>query len=315
MANQPPPVRPWFRLGSVGRPAPPTAPAPPAPEPVRPPMPRPAFLPIAQTAPPPAAAPPQETVAPRPPPIAPSGTSVPGVASLPTSPVETIPTATAAPPKTKPTAPPPSSLVLPPAKLKSQAENEPQFPPEAVQKTVLVQKTIEKPKGWSNGDSHKGIGVTNGNQESYKGGETNGNGKKLLSDSDKRSVITITGENRGAVMELIQSPQKHGFEGKPHHLQKKGNSTNKGEELHNYSSSSSSSSDAEDGKHKKKDKDLKSKAKPMHAYVNSNVQGVNSSLVYNSTCDFHDPGVRLTLPRKLNGGGEGGNGGGNGKNK
>lgn len=166
---------------------------------------------------------------------------------------------------------------------------------------MLVQKKIENPKAWFNGE--------HGNRDAET--KEKGHRKKFSSDSDESGmrVITITGENRGAVMELISnSSNKHGFHGTPHHLHKKGNgnSAKTGEESHSDTSSSS-----EDGKGKKKMKEKggKSKAKPMSAYLNSNVQGVNSSIMFNSTCHHHDPGVHLTLLRKPAHGGGGGGGG------
>ncbi|WCJ18515.1 hypothetical protein M5689_000860 [Euphorbia peplus] len=78
--------------------------------------------------------------------------------------------------KLKPTAPPPSPLILPPAKMKS----DPEIPQEVEQKRVLVQKTSStghnKPKTRTNGsppekffgDTHKsGIGHS-GQKETLK---------------------------------------------------------------------------------------------------------------------------------------------------
>ncbi|XP_022760008.1 proteoglycan 4-like [Durio zibethinus] len=218
-------------------------------------------------------------------------------------------------PKIKPpTAPPPSPLTLPPPQLKAQAELEPKIPVEAEQKTVLIQKTIDKPKGWLFGASQKDLGDTrrpgiplNGQKEPSKDGEKKekDHGKKFSSDSEDGGmrVITIAGENKGAFMELIKSPQKNGFQGSPHRLQKKVNSSKTGSDGSDYQSYSSGEEGDRKMKDKSKSKSNTSKTTPMNAYMNSNVQGVNNSIVYNSSCTHHDPGVHLSLHRKPTGGG------------
>ncbi|KAJ4728061.1 vegetative cell wall protein gp1-like [Melia azedarach] len=210
-------------------------------------------------------------------------------------------------PKIKPTAPPPSPLILPPPQLQSRTEHEPKIPAETEQKTVLVQKTTEKPKTWLNGtgrhndfgESHKHSVGHHGKHEVSNeifGKKEKGHRKKFLSDSDDvgMRVITIAGENKGAFMEVIKSPLKHSFDGNSHTVQQKGNAKTE-TEWHSFSSSS------EEGKSKKKDKSSKQKAMhspPMDAFMNSNVQGVNNSIVFNSSCSHHDPGVHLSLSRK-----------------
>ncbi|XWS32004.1 hypothetical protein CRYUN_Cryun23aG0123500 [Craigia yunnanensis] len=335
MSNQPAPTRPWFRLASISRPAtqapirtPEPAPAPPRPATVRP-----AFRPAVQAQPPPTQ--PQATTAAPPTAISDSTSSAkkaPTTTSVTSSPTQkpasstttrvpspkasttTVKPAIQSPiqsPKIKPpTAPPPSPLTLPPPQLRAQADLEPKIPVEAEQKTVLVQKTIDKTKGWLFGDPQKDLGDTrnasiplNGQKEPSKDGETKekGHGKKFSSDSEDTGmrVITIAGENKGAFMELIRSPHKNGFRGSPHRLQKRANSsrTGSGSDDQSYSSSS------EEGDLKTKDKSNTSKTMPMNAFINSNVQGVNNSIVYNSSCTHHDPGVHLSFHRKPTGGG------------
>lgn len=116
-------------------------------------------------------------------------------------------------------------------------------------------------------------------------------------------VITIAGENKGAFMEVIRSPnKKHVFEGNPQYLNKSGNHKSYGNEWGSHSSSSSS---GEEG-NPKKDKSHKERSMlspPMSTFMNSNVQGVNNSIVYNSSCTHHDPGVHLAMSRKPSGGG------------
>lgn len=81
-----------------------------------------------------------------------------------------------------------------------------------------------------------------------------------------QGLITISGENKGAVMEIQQSPSKtHGIG--------KGNRSN----------------------NSKKHKDNIGGNLPMDGFVNSNVQIVNGSVVYNSSETHHDPGVHLSL--------------------
>ncbi|OIW17234.1 hypothetical protein TanjilG_02523 [Lupinus angustifolius] len=200
-------------------------------------------------------------------------------------------------PRLKPTAPPPSPLILPP----SQFNSETKIPKEAEQKTVLVQKTVEKPKQWLNGNG------TELHRESWNHGkgkdiETNeiGYHKKvsaLDSEGSGMKVITIAGENRGAYMELVHSHKQH----EPKYLHKKGNDSSKingdGVESEGLSSGGEESSGRKDKNHKGKT----TSSFPMAAYMNSNVQCVNNSLLYHASCSHHDPGVRLTLSKKPHG--------------
>ncbi|OIW02289.1 hypothetical protein TanjilG_11183 [Lupinus angustifolius] len=105
------------------------------------------------------------------------------------------------------------------------------------------------------------------------------NHRKVLDseDYDKRA-ITISGENKGAYMKIIQPSNK------PNYLHKNGNS--KDYELEGL------------GNANRKDKSQKERtlfSPPMALYVNSNVQGVNNSVLYHTTCSTHDPGVHLSL--------------------
>ncbi|KAK7397454.1 hypothetical protein VNO78_18626 [Psophocarpus tetragonolobus] len=286
MAN-PPPVRPWFRLASIR--------ATPAPVPAQEPRTT-LGLPAFRTASAPSS--PQTKPQPQPTPDPSSQPNRFSSSSLPTSPVHKATVSTSPPtpthvpvsspthsPKTiqhspnnhnqKPTSPPPSPLALPPSQLGTQ----PKIPDQPEPKTVLVHRSIDRPKPrHSPTESHK-----------------NHHGKHLSeSKEDSGSglrVITIAGENRGAYMELTQSPKKQ--EGK--YLQKKGNSNI------NVDGVESESSSAEDGHVNKKEKNQKatnSSSFPMSAYMNSNVQCVNNSLLYHTSCSHHDPGVRLSLSKK-----------------
>ncbi|KAG5251666.1 proteoglycan [Salix suchowensis] len=195
-------------------------------------------------------------------------------------------------PKRRSTAPPPSPLTLPPSQVKSYADPmEPKIPLVAEQKTVLVQKTIDKPKVARDPQRDFTESLSSGiarlaKQENAKDVQTRekGNRKKNSSDSEDvgMKVITIAGENKGAFMEVIRSPKKQVFEGTSHFLHKKGNPKSEG-------SDSSKSQRKSNG------------AIPLSAFVNSNVQGVNNSIAYNSSCSHHDPGVHVSLSRKPSG--------------
>lgn len=205
---------------------------------------------------------------------------------------------------------PPSPLTLPPSQFKTREEHSNKIPVEAEPKAVLVQKTVDVPKPWHNGNgelhkenqnhsngefhrqtqnhsnsSHHGKHIT------VKGRETSKEKKFLDSEDSGMRVITIAGENRGAYMELVQSQKKH----QPNYLHKKGNS------IKVDGGESESSSAADEGKINKKDKNNKGRTKssiPVAAYMNSNVQCVNNSLLYHASCSHHDPGVRLSLSKK-----------------
>jgi hypothetical protein len=111
-------------------------------------------------------------------------------------------------------------------------------------------------------------------------------------------VITIAGENKGAVMEILRSPQGNKTGGSGTHSSRVSHGT--GEKGRRLQSSSSSSSDEGEGK-KKTTKNVPNKGNsnlPMKAFMNSNVQMINNSIVYNSTASHHDPGVHLKISRK-----------------
>ncbi|KAK7243836.1 hypothetical protein RIF29_38648 [Crotalaria pallida] len=101
-------------------------------------------------------------------------------------------------------------------------------------------------------------------------------------------VITIAGENRGAYMELVHSQKK---KHEPNSLHKKSGNGSKIIGDGGVESEGSSSNE---------DKNYKGRTKssfPMAAYMNSNVQCVNNSLLFHASCSHHDPGVRLTDSR------------------
>ncbi|KAE8660526.1 hypothetical protein F3Y22_tig00116951pilonHSYRG00335 [Hibiscus syriacus] len=159
-------------------------------------------------------------------------------------------------PKTKP------PTGRPPFQLKAQAEIEPK---------KIHAEAEQKPKGWLFGGTRKAPSK-----------ESEAKGKKNSSESEDAGmrIITITGDNKGAFMEINQSSHhKNGFQGSLYLLE-------------------SGSSSREAGDQKMKGKSNSSKTMPMNAFINSNVQGINNSIVYNSSCVCHDPGVHLTLYTK-----------------
>lgn len=161
---------------------------------------------------------------------------------------------------------------------------------------MLVQTSSEKPKSWFNGTGNH---FDETHKPSSYAKNANVHRKQFSSDSDETGmrVITIAGENKGAVMEVIKSPLKHSFDGNPHTLHNKGSLKTQSDRTGCYSFSSSS-----DEEKSKKDKNHKAKAAMlsprMGAFMNSNVQGVNNSIVFDSSCTHHDPGVHLSLSRK-----------------
>ncbi|KAL2486037.1 Uncharacterized protein Adt_30793 [Abeliophyllum distichum] len=185
--------------------------------------------------------------------------------------------------------PPPSPLTLPPSQIKADSERESKTPTKFEQKDVLVQDTIEKlPKLMPTNTQNSSI-ASNGRRELTK------DPNKKISDSEKMgmSVITLAGENKGAVMELSPHKKNHSTTN-PHSLHKNTHYTklwNEGEK---------SSSD-EEGR-SKNNKATAMQSPPMTAYVNSNVQGVNNSIFFNGSSTHQNPGVHLSINRKSNGG-------------
>lgn len=159
--------------------------------------------------------------------------------------------------------------------------------PKIEQKSVLVQETIDKPTKMHN--AHNSGVAGNWKREPTKKDKSTG-GKKLLSDSEDfgMRVITLAGENKGAVMELTTSHKKT----HSHNLDEK--------KKNGKSGFQSNSESGEEGKHND-DKEAKAvQSQPMTAFLNSNVQGVNNSILFNATCRFNDPGIHLSLTRKAN---------------
>ncbi|KAL7588743.1 hypothetical protein Lser_V15G36385 [Lactuca serriola] len=178
---------------------------------------------------------------------------------------------------------PPSPLALP----------SPQLKPEYEQKTMVVQETKEIPKNLDkgfNGDIRRHLG--NWGTRNSKKPETSKKHSQSHSDSEDGGmrIITIAGENKGAIMELSPFGKKtHNFGDNPHRLHMKKDSPTASQLSDGEKSGSNS-----DGKSKA----IKSKSQLMSAVMNSNVQGVNNSILYNCSTSHHDPGVHLSLSRK-----------------
>ncbi|KAG6663717.1 hypothetical protein CIPAW_02G043000 [Carya illinoinensis] len=101
-------------------------------------------------------------------------------------------------------------------------------------------------------------------------------------------VITIAGENKGSFVKVIQSSKKREVVHK---------NENPKTESHGNDWENSTSSDEAVG-NLKKDKSHKGKvtsSMPMRAFVSRNVQSINNSILYNSSCTHNDPGVHLDL--------------------
>ncbi|CAA2986387.1 Hypothetical predicted protein [Olea europaea subsp. europaea] len=194
-------------------------------------------------------------------------------------------------PKPKPVAPPPSPFTLPPSQLKLDSKRESEIPTKVDQKDVLVQETIEKFPKLMQSNSHNSSIAPNGKKESPKAKVPN----KKTSDSEKlgMSMITLAGDNKGAVMELSPSRNKNYSITNPQSLHKNGNLAKpEGEK-------SSSHEEGRSNKEKNK-KAMAMQSPPTTAYVNSNVQGVNNSIFFNSSSTHQNPGVHLSINRKAN---------------
>ncbi|KAF5451787.1 hypothetical protein F2P56_026859 [Juglans regia] len=269
--------RPLFRLPTIF--ARPTAPVDPIPNPApalepRPPMLRPASIrPLAGTFQQPRS---QE---PTPRPSAVVSPAARGTAPLTPEPPKTIePIVQTLPqsPKPKPTTPPPSALTILSSQLQSQCQLEQKIQMEVQQKDVVVQiKTIGKEE----------VSKENETKETVKS-----SCKNILNlEEVGMRVITIAGENKGAFMKLIQSSKKHEV------VHKNENPKTKS---HGNDWESTSSDKAVGNLKKNKSHEGKvTSSMPKRAFVNSNVQCVNNSILYNCSCTHHDPGVHLALSR------------------
>ncbi|KAL2468816.1 extensin-like [Forsythia ovata] len=210
--------------------------------------------------------------------------------------IKPLETTTVQSPKTKAASRPPSPLTLPPTQAKTESAHETMIPSEVEQKSVLVQETIGDSKVMLNAHDD---GIPSSEKRELKKNKGANNKKLLKSEEFRTRVITLAGENIGAIMELSASPKNHYSAGNPHSLHK-----------------TISIKDGSDGEQSSIDrsellryKDKLNKAKamqstPVTAFMNSNVQGVNNAILYDCTCTHQDPGIHLSLTRN----GTGGNG-------
>ena len=183
-------------------------------------------------------------------------------------------------PHTKPTVAPPSTFTLPPSQLKSDGERESKIiPPEAKKKTVGQESTtVGKQRPFVGSDVSDAEKPKNGAYAKPKGRDV----FWKSSDEEDSSVraITIAGENRGAVMELGYTPRRRSVH-KP---------VNEGELSGDEGRTKMQAEQHQNGKTKS--------GLRMNTFMNSNVQGVNSSIMFNSSCSHHDPGLHFSLSRK-----------------
>lgn len=146
-------------------------------------------------------------------------------------------------------------MIFPPAKLK-------------VHPQPVVELTIEKPDGKGNASVKHESEETKNQNHVIGPNETKGKGiHTKLSEGRGVRVITISGENRGAYMQIARSHKKQ-----PIH--KTGNS---------------------DGE---KVRTLSSPPKGV-LYGNSNVQCVNNSMLFNASLSHHEPGVHLVTKKAI----------------
>lgn len=151
-----------------------------------------------------------------------------------------------------------------------------------------MQETKEKPKASPKnlkGDLYKPIGETHSPKRDIT--KENGNHKKYSDSEDFGTrIITIAGENKGAIMELNPSRTTTKFGNIKKGSPRPWNDDEK---------SGSNSGDIA------KEKNQKAMPSPMTAFMNSNVQGVNNSILYNCSTTHHDPGVHFSVSRKPDG--------------
>ncbi|KAL8109024.1 uncharacterized protein LOC141672347 [Apium graveolens] len=215
-------------------------------------------------------------------------------------PVSSQPNTPSASPNNRRIVHPPSPLTLPPAQLKSDNERGQKYPLEFEQKAVLVQETIEKPKLYSSEprnteNPHKGD-----REESKKPHHKDKGNHKNTSNPNGSGmrVITVAGDNKGAIMELRPSRKNKESGNSPGNFP--GKFRTWGEGKSSGSDNSSSSSSSEEGKSKKNGNHKEEMTKALSLpYVNSNVQAVNNSILFNATCTHHDPGVHISLSKTM----------------
>ncbi|XP_038879417.1 proline-rich receptor-like protein kinase PERK8 [Benincasa hispida] len=110
-----------------------------------------------------------------------------------------------------------------------------------------------------------------------------GSGKPHQKQQATAEVINLNGHNVGAVMEINKSSDGYRLGGETVK-----NKETKGGGVHHG--------------HKEKNKGAKI-VPPVTAFMNTNFQSINNSILYDSSCNHHDPGLHLSLPESVDGDG------------
>ncbi|KAL1539541.1 hypothetical protein AAHA92_24008 [Salvia divinorum] len=111
-----------------------------------------------------------------------------------------------------------------------------------------------------------------------------GEPKNVISDRPV-SVITLVGENRGASMHMESDPSKRE---RPIHIHRSYKS--------NPDQSPEATTDGEESSQgKKSENDRCMEDQPSEAYVNNNAQGINNSIVFNTSIVEGSPGVHMVV--------------------
>ncbi|CAH8383814.1 unnamed protein product [Eruca vesicaria subsp. sativa] len=283
-------VRPWFRLSSIARttsqgssdPPPPPQQTPSRPVVVKPPTKKtsPPSPPRQQTPPPP---PPQELSPYHSPSSRHTSPPTPIKAKSPLStPTRSSYTPQPSPKEVQEALPPPRKPTSPPSPAHSTRFRKAQ-PPKVLSPYTLPPSQLHSERETTQKNILTAVQTSQLHEPNHQGNNTKKtHHQSYFSESGnlmRTRFITIAGENKGAVMEIVQSP-----------------STREGthSSVNGQRVQSSSSSDEGEGKKKTNNKmDL-----PMKAFINSNVQMINNSIVYNSTATHHDPGIHLKVYRK-----------------
>ncbi|KAD5317070.1 hypothetical protein R6Q59_032347 [Mikania micrantha] len=174
---------------------------------------------------------------------------------------------------------PPTVTPLSPLKLPSVVNQKPydDGPQVYKQKTVDVHETKEKLKNSATGFNgrHTAHNFTRKHETDHK--------KHWDSEDGGKNIITIAGENKGAIMKITPFSHKQHDHGNNIHVNR----------LKPTTSNINGDTDSE-----AKNKDQTSNSLLKTALLNSNVQGVNNSILCNCSINYHDPGIHLTLSTK-----------------
>ncbi|KAG8377812.1 hypothetical protein BUALT_Bualt08G0072600 [Buddleja alternifolia] len=108
---------------------------------------------------------------------------------------------------------------------------------------------------------------------------------KLAIYEKRAGVITLAGENRGALMEVGSNSSKRE---EPVHIHR-GYKTNPDE------STEATTDEEESSKGKKSDDGRATKDQPTEAYLNNNAQGINNSIVFNTSVAERNPGIHMVV--------------------